>query len=113
MVVALVPACADKIVFSDRLWRALAAGAAAAAALSEGITDASFRGRGARGQAGVDAQRNGVPASWSRGLACQAGMAEAILCGTSMGTTPLCSPPLLNREWRCSRSRGWLCKPLS
>jgi hypothetical protein len=68
MVVALAPAAADKIVFPDRLWRALAAGAAAAPALPEGITDASMRGRGARGRAGVDARRNGVPAAWSRGF---------------------------------------------
>jgi hypothetical protein len=68
MVVAQAPTPADKIVFSDRLWRALAAGATAAPPLPEGITDASVRGRGARGQAGVDAQRNGVPAAWSRGF---------------------------------------------
>ena len=68
MVVALAPAAAGKIVFSDRLWRTLAAGAVAAPALPEGITDASVRGRGARGQAGVDARRNGVPAAWSRGF---------------------------------------------
>src|ERR1035441_5733738 len=68
MVVALALNSANKIDFPDRLWRALAAGSAVAPALSEGITDASARGRGAQGQAGVDAQRNGVPAAWSRGF---------------------------------------------
>lgn len=68
MVVALAPTSADKIDFPDRLWRALAAGSAVAPALSEDITDASARARGAQGQAGVDAQRNGVPAAWSRGF---------------------------------------------
>jgi hypothetical protein len=68
MVMALAPTSTDKIVFPDRLWRALVAGSAAAPALPEGITDASARGRGARGQAGVDAQRNRVPAAWSRGF---------------------------------------------
>lgn len=52
----------------DRLWQALAAGSAAAPALPEGIADASANGRGAQGQAGADAQRNGVPVGWSRGF---------------------------------------------
>jgi hypothetical protein len=68
MVVAQAQTSTDKIIFPDRLWRALVAGSAAAPALPEGITDASVRGRGAKGQAGVDAQRNGVPAAWSRGF---------------------------------------------
>ncbi len=56
------------MVFPDRLWRALAVGSTVAPVLPEGITDASVRGRGARGQAEVDAQRNGVQAAWSRGF---------------------------------------------
>jgi hypothetical protein len=68
MIVALAPTPADKIAFPDRLWRGLVAGATVAPALPKGITDASVRGRGARGQAGVDAQRNSVPAAWSRGF---------------------------------------------
>jgi hypothetical protein len=68
MIVALAPTPADKIDFPDRLWRAVAAGSTVAPVLPEGITDASSRGRGAQGQAGVDAQRNSVPAAWSRGF---------------------------------------------
>jgi hypothetical protein len=68
MIVALAPTPAGKIVFPDRLWRGLVVGVTVAPALPEGITDASVRGRGARGQAGVDAQRNSVPAAWSRGF---------------------------------------------
>ena len=68
MVVAQAPASTDKVTFPDRLWRALARGSSAVPAIPEGVTDASPRGRGAKGQAGLDARRNGVPAAWSRGF---------------------------------------------
>jgi hypothetical protein len=71
MIVAMAPTAAAKIVFPDRLWQVLAAAAEAAPALPDGITDASTRGRGARGQVGADARRIGVPTAWSRGFSMQ------------------------------------------
>lgn len=69
--VAMAPTTHGKIRFPDRLWRALVAGSTSAPVLPSGISDASPSGHGAKGQAGADARRVGVPAAWSCGFSMQ------------------------------------------
>jgi hypothetical protein len=69
MLLARAPSEAERVVFPDELWQVLAHGSASAPALTDGVTDASLRGRGAKDeQAAIDAGRNGVPPAWSLGF---------------------------------------------
>ncbi len=68
MIVALALTSAEKAPYPDRLWQVIAAISDRMPPLRKGVTDASERGRGAKGQAGVDATRNGVSPAWSRGF---------------------------------------------
>jgi hypothetical protein len=69
MLVASARKAKKKVVFPDKLWKALARGYAEAPALPPGVTDASPKGRGAKDKrAAADARRCGVPATWSLGF---------------------------------------------
>ena len=69
MLVASAQKEKEKVVFPDKLWKALVCGYADAPALPLGVTDASPQGRGAKDKrAASDARRHGVPASWSLGF---------------------------------------------
>jgi len=68
MVVALGMSRQNRIAFPDSLWRAISASSRTAPPLPDGIFDASVKARGAKGPAGIDASRNCVPATWSRGF---------------------------------------------
>lgn len=66
---ARAPSEAEKVVFPDELWQVLAHGSSSAPALTDGVRDATLRGRGAKDeQAAIDARRHGVPPTWSLGF---------------------------------------------
>lgn len=69
MLVVLARKPAERVVFPNELWKALALASAAAPALNQEIEDASPRSRGAKdGQTASNARRNGVPRTWSLGF---------------------------------------------
>lgn len=68
VLVVSAPATEGKAAYPDHLWQLIAASCSCMPALPAGVTDFSLKGRGAAGQAGLDATRNGVPPAWSRGF---------------------------------------------
>jgi hypothetical protein len=66
MLMVRAPSQAERVALPDELWRVLAHGSASALALTDGVTDASLQGRGAKDeQAAIDARRNCVPPATS------------------------------------------------